>query len=60
MCKEQVVFEERFTLTSVFIQAGYDEKMIRFLLWFLSAALLALRSSAEFKKKAVWTRAYGW
>nr|XP_046235770.1 focadhesin isoform X2 [Scatophagus argus]XP_046235771.1 focadhesin isoform X2 [Scatophagus argus] len=24
------------------------------------AALLALRSSAEFKKKAVWTRAYGW
>uniref|UniRef100_A0A8C9XPL8 Focadhesin n=1 Tax=Sander lucioperca TaxID=283035 RepID=A0A8C9XPL8_SANLU len=24
------------------------------------AALLALKSSAEFKKKAVWTRAYGW
>ncbi|XP_044197607.1 focadhesin [Thunnus albacares] len=24
------------------------------------AALLALRSSAEFKKKTVWTRAYGW
>uniref|UniRef100_A0A8C4I130 Focadhesin n=1 Tax=Dicentrarchus labrax TaxID=13489 RepID=A0A8C4I130_DICLA len=24
------------------------------------ATLLALRSSAEFKKKAVWTRAYGW
>lgn len=24
------------------------------------AALLALRSSPEFKKKAVWTRAYGW
>uniref|UniRef100_A0A669F6F1 Focadhesin n=1 Tax=Oreochromis niloticus TaxID=8128 RepID=A0A669F6F1_ORENI len=24
------------------------------------AALLGLRSSAEFKKKAVWTRAYGW
>ncbi|XP_029932182.1 focadhesin [Myripristis murdjan] len=24
------------------------------------AALLALRSSAEFKKKGVWTRAYGW
>ncbi|KAF7647416.1 hypothetical protein LDENG_00172290, partial [Lucifuga dentata] len=24
------------------------------------AALLALRSSAEFRKKAVWTRAYGW
>ncbi|CAG5897235.1 unnamed protein product [Menidia menidia] len=26
----------------------------------LSAALLALKSSAEFRKKAVWTRAYGW
>uniref|UniRef100_A0A3B5A296 Focadhesin n=1 Tax=Stegastes partitus TaxID=144197 RepID=A0A3B5A296_9TELE len=26
----------------------------------VSAALLALKSSAEFKKKAVWTRAYGW
>uniref|UniRef100_A0A4W4GFD6 DUF3730 domain-containing protein n=1 Tax=Electrophorus electricus TaxID=8005 RepID=A0A4W4GFD6_ELEEL len=25
-----------------------------------SAALLALRSTPEFKKKAVWTRAYGW
>ncbi|KAK5876236.1 hypothetical protein CesoFtcFv8_027226 [Champsocephalus esox] len=25
-----------------------------------TAALLALKSSAEFKKKAVWTRAYGW
>ncbi|KAF6730872.1 Focadhesin [Oryzias melastigma] len=24
------------------------------------AALLALKSSAEFRKKAVWTRAYGW
>ncbi|TNN41857.1 Focadhesin [Liparis tanakae] len=24
------------------------------------AGLLALKSSAEFKKKAVWTRAYGW
>ncbi|XP_045921800.1 focadhesin [Micropterus dolomieu] len=24
------------------------------------AALLALKSSSEFKKKAVWTRAYGW
>uniref|UniRef100_A0A8C9XLJ1 Focadhesin n=1 Tax=Sander lucioperca TaxID=283035 RepID=A0A8C9XLJ1_SANLU len=24
------------------------------------SALLALKSSAEFKKKAVWTRAYGW
>ncbi|KAM3590535.1 uncharacterized protein V6R79_011338 [Siganus canaliculatus] len=24
------------------------------------AALLALKSSAEFKKKAMWTRAYGW
>ncbi|XP_070785778.1 focadhesin [Enoplosus armatus] len=24
------------------------------------AALLSLKSSAEFKKKAVWTRAYGW
>ncbi|XP_041635386.1 focadhesin [Cheilinus undulatus] len=24
------------------------------------ASLLALKSSAEFKKKAVWTRAYGW
>ncbi|CAG5915207.1 unnamed protein product [Menidia menidia] len=26
----------------------------------LTAALLALKSSAEFRKKAVWTRAYGW
>uniref|UniRef100_A0A3Q1EWT9 Focadhesin n=1 Tax=Acanthochromis polyacanthus TaxID=80966 RepID=A0A3Q1EWT9_9TELE len=26
----------------------------------VSAALLALKSSSEFKKKAVWTRAYGW
>ncbi|KFP83145.1 PREDICTED: focadhesin, partial [Acanthisitta chloris] len=26
----------------------------------LKAALLALRSLAEFKKKAVWTKAYGW
>lgn len=26
----------------------------------VSAALLGLKSSSEFRKKAVWTRAYGW
>uniref|UniRef100_A0A673VPL5 Focadhesin n=1 Tax=Salmo trutta TaxID=8032 RepID=A0A673VPL5_SALTR len=31
-----------------------------FLSPFCTAALLALKSSTDFKKKAVWTRAYGW
>ncbi|XP_059210534.1 focadhesin [Centropristis striata] len=42
------------------IAEGPEESLSATTISTAKAALLALKSSAEFKKKAVWTRAYGW
>ncbi|XP_040887163.1 focadhesin [Toxotes jaculatrix] len=42
------------------ITEGPDHSLSTTTISTAKAALLALKSSAEFKKKAVWTRAYGW
>ncbi|XP_039996604.1 focadhesin [Xiphias gladius] len=42
------------------ITEGPDQCVSTTTIMTAKAALLALKSSAEFKRKAVWTRAYGW
>ncbi|XP_026208775.1 focadhesin [Anabas testudineus] len=42
------------------ITEGPDQNVSATTISTARAALLALKSSTEFKKKAVWTRAYGW
>ncbi|KAM9837030.1 focadhesin [Aulostomus maculatus] len=42
------------------ITEGPDQSLSRTTINTAKAALLALRSLTEFKKKTVWTRAYGW